>query len=140
MTGSEFAIHSTGLTRKFGSLIAVDRIDLQIPTGTIFGFLGPNGSGKSTTIRMLCGLLTPTAGEARVLDLDVRKDSEALKHQIGYMTQRFSLYDDLTVKENLQFIGEIYAIPRKQRKLRVEELLEKFNLQRQTKQRYREAV
>lgn len=135
MNESEFAIHSTGLTRTFGSLVAVDRVDLQIPAGSIFGFLGPNGSGKSTTIRMLCGLLTPTAGEARVLDLDVRKDSEALKHQIGYMTQRFSLYDDLTVKENLQFIGEVYAIPRKQRKLRIQELLENFRLQPQTKQR-----
>lgn len=131
----EIAICSRGLTRRFGSLVAVDHVDLDIPAGKIYGFLGPNGSGKSTTIRMLCGLLTPSEGHANVLGLDTRKQAEALKQQIGYMTQRFSLYEDLTVRENLIFISEIYAIHRRQRKLRVEELLDEFDLIPQTRQR-----
>jgi ABC-2 type transport system ATP-binding protein len=131
----EIAISSRGLTRRFGSLVAVDHVDLDIPTGKIYGFLGPNGSGKSTTIRMLCGLLTPSEGHATVLGLDTRKQAEALKQQIGYMTQRFSLYEDLTVRENLIFISEIYAIRRRQRRLRVEELLDEFDLVPQSKQR-----
>ncbi|MAU04918.1 MAG: ABC transporter ATP-binding protein [Gammaproteobacteria bacterium] len=126
---------ASGLTRHFGSLIAVKDFDLQIPTGSIYGFLGPNGSGKSTTIRMLCGLLTPSSGSASVLGLDTRRESEKLKQKIGYMTQKFSLYEDLTVKENLQFVSEIYAVGRKERRLRVNELLEEFNLNRQMKQR-----
>jgi ABC-2 type transport system ATP-binding protein len=135
MNHDNFAITASGLARHFGSLIAVKDFDLQIPTGSIYGFLGPNGSGKSTTIRMLCGLLTPSSGSASVLGLDTRKDSEKLKQKIGYMTQKFSLYEDLTVKENLQFIGEIYAMARKERRFRVNELLEEFNLNRQVKQR-----
>lgn len=135
MNNDAIAIIANGLTRKFGSLLAVNNVDLEIPVGSIYGFLGPNGSGKSTTIRMLCGLLTPSAGSAQVMGLDVRNDSEALKQQIGYMTQRFSLYDDLTVKENLQFVSEIYAVPRKQRKPRVSELIKDFHLQDQIKQR-----
>ena len=128
MNDSEFAITSQGLTRRFGSLIAVKNVDLRIPAGQIYGFLGPNGSGKSTTIRMLCGLLTPSAGSAQVLGMDTRKESEQLKQLIGYMTQKFSLFEDMSVKENLQFISEIYAINRKLRKSRVEELLEMFEL------------
>jgi len=135
MNHDSFAITASGLARHFGSLIAVKDFDLQIPTGSIYGFLGPNGSGKSTTIRMLCGLLTPSSGSASVLGLDTRKDSEKLKQKIGYMTQKFSLYEDLTVKENLQFVGEIYAMARKERRFRVNELLEEFNLNRQVKQR-----
>jgi ABC-2 type transport system ATP-binding protein len=135
MSDNSIAISASGLSRKFGSLLAVNEVDLEIETGSIYGFLGPNGSGKSTTIRMLCGLLTPSAGSAYVMGLDVRKDSEALKQQIGYMTQRFSLYEDLTVKENLQFVSEIYAVPRKQRKPRVLELLQDFKLMDQTRQR-----
>ena len=135
MNHDNFAITASGLTRHFGSLIAVKDFDLQIPTGSIYGFLGPNGSGKSTTIRMLCGLLTPSSGSASVLELDTRKDSEKLKQKIGYMTQKFSLYEDLTVKENLQFVSEIYAVGRKERHLRVKQLLEEFNLSRQMKQR-----
>ena len=135
MNHDNFAITASGLTRHFGSLIAVKDFDLQIPTGSIYGFLGPNGSGKSTTIRMLCGLLTPSSGSASVLGLDTRKDSEKLKQKIGYMTQKFSLYEDLTVKENLPFVSEIYAVGRKERRLRVNELLEEFNLNRQMKQR-----
>ena len=135
MNHDNFAITASGLTRHFGSLIAVKDFDLQIPTGSIYGFLGPNGSGKSTVIRMLCGLLTPSSGSASVLGLDTRRESEKLKQKIGYMTQKFSLYEDLTVKENLQFISEIYAVGRKERHLRVNELLEEFNLNRQMKQR-----
>ena len=135
MNHDNFAITASGLTRHFGSLIAVKDFDLQIPTGSIYGFLGPNGSGKSTTIRMLCGLLTPSSGSASVLGLDTRRESEKLKQKIGYMTQKFSLYEDLTVKENLQFVSEIYAVGRKERRLRVNELLEEFNLNRQMKQR-----
>ena len=135
MNHDNFAITASGLTRHFGSLIAVKDFDLQIPAGSIYGFLGPNGSGKSTTIRMLCGLLTPSSGSASVLGLDTRRESEKLKQKIGYMTQKFSLYEDLTVKENLQFVSEIYAVGRKERRLRVNELLEEFNLNRQMKQR-----
>ena len=132
---AEFAIQARGLTRRFGALVAVNNVDLDVPSGKIYGFLGPNGSGKSTTIRMLCGLLTASAGQARVLGLDARKDSEALKQQIGYMTQRFSLYDDLSVRENLQFIGEIYAIARRERRRRVAELISRFNLAGRERQR-----
>ena len=135
MNDSEFAITSQGLTRRFGSLIAVKNVDLRIPAGQIYGFLGPNGSGKSTTIRMLCGLLTPSAGSAQVLGMDTRKESEQLKQLIGYMTQKFSLFEDMSVKENLQFISEIYAINRKLRKSRVEELLEMFELTDRIKQK-----
>ncbi|MCH7671466.1 MAG: ABC transporter ATP-binding protein [Proteobacteria bacterium] len=126
---------ATGLTRKFGSLIAVNEVDLEIPAGTIYGFLGPNGSGKSTTIRMLCGLLTPSAGTATVLGMDTVKESEALKQHIGYMTQRFALFEDLTVRENLRFISEVYALPRAKRRPRVDQLLEEFSLVAQVKQR-----
>lgn len=120
---------------RFGSLVAVNNVDLSIPTGSIYGFLGPNGSGKSTTIRMLCGLLVPSAGNATVLGMDTKKDAEALKQKIGYMTQQFSLYEDLTVKENLQFISEVYAIDRHRRKKRVEQLLEEYQLTDRVKQR-----
>ena len=129
------AISATGLTRKFGSLIAVNEVDLEIPAGTIYGFLGPNGSGKSTTIRMLCGLLTPSAGTAIVMGMDTVKESEALKQHIGYMTQRFALFEDLTVRENLRFISEVYALPRAKRRPRVDQLLEEFSLVAQVKQR-----
>ena len=135
MTEQEFAITATRLSRNFGKVQAVRNVDLQIPTGSIYGFLGPNGSGKSTTIRMLCGLLTPTSGNATVLGLDVRKDAEKLKQKIGYMTQRFALYDELTVAENLRFISEVYAVPRKTRKTRVLQLLDEFDLRQQVKQR-----
>jgi|TARA_B110000914_G_scaffold2350_1_gene2053 ABC-2 type transport system ATP-binding protein len=131
----KIAITASGLTMRFGSLMAVDNVDLEIEKGSIYGFLGPNGSGKSTTIRMLCGLLTPSSGSATVMGMDTKKDSESLKQKIGYMTQRFSLYEDLSVKENLQFISEIYAVPRKQRKPRVAQLLESFSLTDRAKQR-----
>src|SRR5262245_24351671 len=92
-----------GLTRRFGNLVAVDHVSFQVRRGAIFGFLGPNGSGKSTVTRMLCGVLEPTSGSATVLGYDVSTESEAIKRRIGYMSQKFSLYADLTVRENLEF-------------------------------------
>lgn len=99
-----------GLTRRFGSFVAVDHVTFEIPRGAVWGFLGPNGSGKSTTIRMLCGILTPSEGQARVLGFDVVRDPEQIKERIGYMSQRFSLYNDLTVEENLAFYAGIYSL------------------------------
>jgi ABC-2 type transport system ATP-binding protein len=131
---SEYAIEARGLTKRFGDLEAVSHLDLNVPRGQIYGFLGPNGSGKSTTIRMLCGLLTPTEGSATVLDTEIPGDARLLKPKIGYMTQRFSLFGDMTVFENLQFIAEIYSFPAKERKARIEELLDKYNLAEQRKQ------
>ncbi len=107
---TDYAIDCRGLTREFGELTAVDDLDLQVPAASIYGFLGPNGCGKSTTIRMLCGLLTPTRGEASVLGLQVPSQAEALRLQIGYMTQKFSLYEDLTVQENITFMGRVYGL------------------------------
>ncbi len=92
-----------GLTKKFGNFTAVDHVSFTVQPGEVLGYLGPNGSGKTTTIRMLCGLMTPTEGTARILGIDVTKNPEAVKPHIGYMSQKFALYDDLTVLENLQF-------------------------------------
>ncbi|HNV22749.1 MAG TPA: ABC transporter ATP-binding protein [Candidatus Hydrogenedentes bacterium] len=117
------AIRTENLTRRFGSFTAVDGVNLEIEEGDIFGFLGPNGSGKSTVIRMLCGLLLPTEGSAEVLGNDVVRDSEAVKTSIGYMSQQFSLYPDLTVMENLTFYARIYGIPRRNRRARIEEVI-----------------
>jgi len=125
---SEFAIEARGLTKKFGDLRAVSELDLNVPRGQIYGFLGPNGSGKSTTIRMLCGLLTPTNGSADVLGTKIPGNADLLKPQIGYMTQKFSLFGDMTVGENLKFIAEIYSYPAAHRKSRIDELLEKYDL------------
>ena len=131
---SEYAIEARGLSKDFGKLRAVNALDLKVPRGQIYGFLGPNGSGKSTTIRMLCGLLTPTEGSATVLDIEVPGNAEDLKPKIGYMTQRFSLFGDLTVFENLRFIAEIYSYPVSGRSARVDELLERYDLIPQRKQ------
>jgi len=131
---SEFAIEARGLTKRFGDLEAVSHLHLDVPRGQIYGFLGPNGSGKSTTIRMLCGLLTPTEGSATVLDTEIPGDAKLLKPKIGYMTQKFSLFGDMTVLENLQFIAEIYSFPTRERKARIEELLDRYNLVEQRKQ------
>jgi len=127
----DWAISARALTKSFGDLVAVSHLDLDVPRSRIYGFLGPNGSGKSTTIRMLCGLLTPTSGRARVLGLDVPVDAAALKPRIGYMTQKFSLYEDLTCEENLEFIADIYAFDRQRRKRRIEEVLERYDLKNQ---------
>jgi ABC-2 type transport system ATP-binding protein len=110
------AIEVMGLTKKFGDFTAVNNITFTVPRGEIFGFLGPNGAGKTTTIRMLLGLLTPTAGSAKVIGYDVVKESETLRKRIGYMSQKFSLYNDLTVDENLNFYGGVYGV--RGRKLR----------------------
>lgn len=118
-----------GLTKRFGGLLAVDHLDLRIRRGEIFGFLGPNGSGKTTTIRMLSGLLDPTEGTASVLGYDIRTQSELIKERIGYMSQRFSLYEDLTVWENLDFYAMVYEVPRRARAERVEALIRMAGLE-----------
>ena len=130
----EFAIEARGLSKHFGDLKAVSELDLKVPRGQIYGFLGPNGSGKSTTIRMLCGLLTPTEGSATVLGTEIPGKARALKPKIGYMTQKFSLFGDMTVLENLQFIAEIYSFPKADRATRIDELLGKYDLVDQRKQ------
>jgi ABC-2 type transport system ATP-binding protein len=107
------------LVKRFGDFTAVDRVSLDIEAGTVFGFLGPNGAGKTTMIRMLCGLLTPDGGQANVLGFDLRKQTDRIKEHIGYMSQRFSLYADLTVRQNLEFYSGIYNIPNKKRKERL---------------------
>lgn len=112
------AIEVIGLTKKFGDFVAVNKISFTVPRGEIFGFLGPNGAGKTTTIRMLLGLLVPTAGTARVIGYDVVKETEALRQRIGYMSQKFSLYNDLTVEENLNFYGGVYGVRGKKLKAR----------------------
>src|SRR5690349_22221430 len=106
------AIRARGLSKRFGQLQAVDHVDLDVPAQHVYGFLGPNGSGKSTTIRMLCGLLTPSAGEMQVLGLAIPAQAEALRLRIGYMTQKFSLFEDLTVRENLEFLAAIQGMAR----------------------------
>ncbi len=125
---TNLAIESRGLSKHFGAVLAVDNLDLSVPRSLIYGFLGPNGSGKSTTIRMLCGLLTPSSGSARVLGLDIPAHAGELKSRIGYMTQKFSLYGDLTVLENLEFIADIYSYPRSKRRARIDYLLDRFEL------------
>ena len=132
---ADLAIRARGLTKDFGHVVAVNRLDLDVPRSRIYGFLGPNGSGKSTTIRMLCGLLTPTDGEIRVLDHDIPRDAEALKREVGYMTQKFSLFEDLTVEENLRFMADIYTLPRELRRRRIPEAVERYELSRLLKQR-----
>jgi ABC-2 type transport system ATP-binding protein len=130
----DYAIEAQGLSKHFGNLKAVDSLDLKVPRGQIYGFLGPNGSGKSTTIRMLCGLLTPTEGSATVLGTHIPGRARDLRPRIGYMTQKFSLFGDMTVLENLQFISEIYSYPRTDRKARIEELLVRYDLTEQRRQ------
>jgi len=131
---TDYAIRARGLSKHFGDLRAVSALDLDVPQGQIYGFLGPNGSGKSTTIRMLCGLLTPTEGSADVLGTEIPGNATLLKPKIGYMTQKFSLFGDLTVRENLRFIAEIYSYPGDDRSRRIEELLGKYDLLAQQKQ------
>lgn len=123
------AIRATGLTRRFGDLLAVNDVSLSVPRGCVYGFLGPNGSGKSTTIRMLCGLLIPSAGEVEVLGLHIPQQAEALKHRIGYMTQRFSLFDDLQVVENLEFLAAVRGVPKAETAQRIQAMLREYHLQ-----------
>jgi ABC-2 type transport system ATP-binding protein len=132
--GDDLAIRARGLTRLFGTLVAVDHVDLSVPRGMVYGFLGPNGSGKSTTLRMLCGLLTPTSGEVDVLGLHIPEQAEALKKRIGYMTQKFSLYEDLTVLENLQFLAAIHDLPRALAKTRIDLAIDRYHFGDRRKQ------
>ncbi|EST53679.1 ABC transporter ATPase [Brevibacillus panacihumi W25] len=128
------AIQCEQLTKRFGQRVAVNSLTLSVPKGSIYGFLGPNGSGKSTTIRMLCGLLTPTSGTGTVLGFDVMTQSEEIKQRIGYMSQKFSLYEDLTVEENLDFYAGVYQLTSSQRKQRKAELIEMAGLKGRDKQ------
>jgi ABC-2 type transport system ATP-binding protein len=114
------------LTKRFGDKLVVDDFDIRVPRGAIYGFLGPNGSGKTTTIRMLCGLLTPDGGEGTCLGLDLRRDGERIKQEVGYMTQKFSYYEDLTIRENLDFVARMYGLDR--RKARVAQALADLGL------------
>ncbi|MBI3155756.1 MAG: ABC transporter ATP-binding protein [Burkholderiales bacterium] len=122
------AVSVQGLTRRFGSFTAVDALTLDVERGKVFGFLGPNGAGKSTTIRMLCGLLAPTEGRGSVAGFDISTEPEAIKRHIGYMSQKFSLYDDLTVEENIDFFAGIYRVPRARRAARKDWVLQMAGL------------
>lgn len=117
------AVKTFNLSRKFGDFTAVDKVNLTIGSGEVCGFLGPNGAGKSTAMRMLCGILKPSSGKAEVLGFDVEQESEKIKPRIGYMSQKFSLYNDLKVRENLDFYAGIYSIPVRERKKRIEEMI-----------------
>ncbi|WP_419240633.1 ABC transporter ATP-binding protein [Photobacterium leiognathi] len=132
---NENAIITNGLTRKFGDFVAVDNLNLTVPRGAIYGFLGPNGCGKSTTLRMLTGLLTPTSGNVNVLGLAIPQQAEELRLRIGYMTQKFSLFSDPTIYENLEFMGEMFGISSKQLKPRINEQLAIYGLDQRAKQR-----
>ena len=132
---TELAIQAHNLGKDFGQVKAVQALNLEIPRSRIYGFLGPNGSGKTTAIRMLCGLLTPTAGDINVLGYSIPDEAEALRLKVGYMTQKFSLFEDLTVDENLQFIGDIYTLERKLKRQRVGLATERYELTGFLKQR-----
>jgi len=124
---SALAIDVRGLTKRFGRKIAVDGIDIAVPEGQVWGFLGPNGSGKTTTIRMLCGLLKPDAGSGTCLGYDVLRETGSIKRSVGYMTQRFSFWEDLSIRENLEFVARIYEVP--QRKQKVDATIARLGLQ-----------
>ncbi|WP_097458874.1 ABC transporter ATP-binding protein [Mangrovitalea sediminis] len=132
MTGQEAIIDVRGLSKSFGDKVAVNQVNLKVHKGDIFGFLGPNGSGKTTTIRLLCGLLTPDAGEGQCLGLDVLAESRRIKRQVGYMTQRFSFYEDLTIRENLDFVARVYGMSG--RKAAVDEALHQLGLEQRQHQ------
>ena len=131
---ADYVIQARGLTKRFGDLVAVNHLDLNVPRSIIYGFLGPNGSGITTAIRMLCGLLTPSDGDATVLGHRIPGHDGDLKARIGYMTQKFSLYGDLTVLENLQFIADVYSYPRADRNQRIDGLVERYDLTGQRRQ------
>jgi len=128
----ELAIDVEGLTKRFGDKTVVDHFSMQVPKGAIYGFLGPNGSGKTTTIRMICGLLTPDEGRGTVLGMDIATDADRIKREVGYMTQKFSLYEDLSIEENLDFVARMYEIP--DRKRRVTAALDNLGLTERRKQ------
>jgi ABC-2 type transport system ATP-binding protein len=126
MMSGGLAIDVHGLTKRFGTKVAVDHIDIAVPQGEVWGFLGPNGSGKTTTIRMLCGLLRANDGEGTVLGHDFRAESEAIKREVGYMTQKFSFWEDLSIRENLDFVARLYGLPN--RREAVDRTLERLGL------------
>ena len=128
-SGSGLAITARGMSKDFGKVQAVRDFDLDVPRERIYGFLGPNGAGKSTTIRMLCGLLTPTAGDIEVLGFHVPRQAEELRRKVGYMTQKFSLYEDLTARENLQFMANVHSLSRSRRQDRLGAVSERYRLQ-----------
>ncbi len=129
---SDLAIAVRGLTKRYGDKTVVDGLDLQVNRGEIYGFLGPNGSGKTTSIRMMCGLLTPDAGEGHTLGLDVVREAQAIKRKVGYMTQRFGLYDDMSIRENIDFVARVYSMDK--RVQRVDAALERLGLASRQKQ------
>lgn len=129
---SDLAIDVRGLSKKFGDKVAVDNVDIAVPYKEVWGFLGPNGSGKTTTIRMLCGLLRADAGQGTVLGLDFQTEAEAIKRQVGYMTQKFSFWEDLSIKENLDFVARIYRVP--DRRERVERTIARLGLDKRADQ------
>ena len=131
----DFAIRAHGMSKSFGNVHAVVDFNLNVPRSRIYGFLGPNGSGKSTAIRMLCGLLKPSSGEINVLGLNIPAEAEALRRKVGYMTQRFSMYEDLTVMENLRFMADVFTLPRKLQKSRIGESVSRYELTRLVNQR-----
>jgi ABC-2 type transport system ATP-binding protein len=131
---SQYVIKASKLSRNFGNLKAIQGLDLEVEKGRIYGFLGPNGCGKTTAIRLLTGLLKPSSGKVQVLGLKLPQDAEKLRLHIGYMTQNFSLYDDLTVKENLQFVAKIYGLSGQLQKKRIDELLNIYGLDTQKNQ------
>ncbi len=126
---NEIAVFAKDLTRVFGSFVAVDHVTFEVRPGEIFGFLGPNGAGKTTTIKILCGLLTPSSGKGMVTGYDVSTESEEIKKHIGYMSQKFSLYEDLTVSENLDFFGGVYGLDEETKRKRGEWVLQMAGLQ-----------
>ena len=128
MTDNEHAIETRLLTKRFGDFTAVSQVSFYVPRGEIFGLLGPNGAGKTTTIRMLCGIMLPSDGQATVLGYDIARQPEEIKKRIGYMSQKFALYNDLTARENISFYASIYSVPREARGQRVAELLEMASL------------
>jgi ABC-2 type transport system ATP-binding protein len=124
-----FSIQTTNLTKKFESIIAVNQLTLEVKAGEIFGLVGPDASGKTTTLRMLCGILPPDGGEARVAGCDILKEAEQLKEKVGYLPQRFGLYGDLSVLENIHFYADLYRVPKRERRDRVKRLLQFANLE-----------
>lgn len=130
----ELAIDAQNLEKKFGSYTAVQGVSFTLPRGKIMGFVGPNGAGKTTTIRMLCGVLIPTSGEATVLGYDVLTQAESIKQNIGYMSQKFSLYEDLTVKENIDFYAGVYNLKGKEKEVQKEKIISRIGLEDRLKQ------
>ena len=129
---TNLAIDVKGLTKRFGAKVAVNHVDIQIPQGEVWGFLGPNGSGKTTTIRMLCGLLRPDEGAGTCLGLDIRTQSEEIKRQVGYMTQKFSFWEDLSIRENLEFVARVYEL--KDKSARVDDTIRQLGLEKRQHQ------